>query len=121
MNTSDNSSHFLSLVLPFFLGSRRLVVVVVVVVVVINGINVCLALLRWSFGKLFGFRLTSCIQSSISIRYNNKNTWFLVPFFLSSKFSIESSAYSKRPFFINRGVKYSSLVIEFDEEKEIGV
>ena len=37
MNTSDNSSHFLSLVLPFFLGSRRLVVVVVVVVV-INGI-----------------------------------------------------------------------------------
>ena len=87
----------------------------------INCINVCLALLCWSFGKLFGFRLTSCIQSSISIRYNNKNTWFLVPFFLSSKFSIESSAYSKRPFFINRGVKYSSLVIEFDEEKEIGV
>ena len=119
MNTSDNSSHFLSLVLPFFLGSRRLVVVVVVVV--INGINVCLALLCWSFGKLFGFRLTSCIQSSISIRYNNKNTRFLVLFFLSSKFSIESSAYSKRPFFINRGVKYSSLVIEFDGEKEIGV
>ena len=119
MNTSDNSSHFLSLVLPFFWGSRRLVVVVVVVV--INGINVCLALLHWSFGKLFGFRLTSCIQSSISIRYNNKNTRFLVLFFLSSKFSIESSAYSKRPFFINRGVKYSSLVIEFDEEKEIGV
>ena len=76
MNTSDNSSHFLSLILPFFLGSRRLfvVVVVVVVVVVINDINICLALLRWSFGKLFGFRLTSCIQSSISIRYNNKNT-----------------------------------------------
>jgi len=118
MNTSDNSSHFLSLVLPwiFFLGSRGLLVVVVVVVV-----NVCLALLRWSFGKLFGFRLTSCIQSSISIGYNNKNTWFLVPFFLSSKFSIEFGAYSKRRFFINGGVKYSSLAIEFDGEKGIGV
>lgn len=52
MNTSDNSFHFLSLVLSwvFFFGSKGLVVIVVV----INGIIVCLALLCWSFGKLFG-------------------------------------------------------------------
>ena len=102
----------------FFRGSRGLVVVVVVVVVVVN---VCLAFLRWSFDKLFGFKLTSCIQSSVSIGYNIKNTWFLVSFFLSSKFSIESGAYSKRRFFINGGVKYSSLAIEFDGEKGISV
>ena len=103
----------------FFFGSRGLFVVVVVVV--INCINICLAFLHWSFGKLFGFKLTSCIQSSVSIGYNIKNTWFLVSFFLSSKFSIEFGAYSKRRFFIYGGVKYSSLAIEFDGEKGISV
>ena len=48
-------------------------------------------------------------------------TWFLVSLFLSSNFSSESSAYSKRRFFINAGVEYSLLAMEFDGDKVIDV
>ena len=65
----------------FFFGSRGLFVVIIV----INGINVCLAFLRCSFGRLFGFKLTSYIQNSISIDYSNKNM-LLGPILVKFKF-----------------------------------
>ena len=86
----------------------------VIVVIVINCINVCLALLLWSFGKLFGFRLTSHNLSSISISYSNRN---MVLGAILPKFKI----FYKKCFFISGGVEHSLLAMDFDVEKGIGV
>ena len=81
------------------------------------------------FVLLFFVRvLVGCLVSSSQVVFKvasasatTTRTWFLVSLFLSSNFSSESGAYSKRRFFINGGVKYSSLAMEFDGEKGIDV